>query len=170
MAYNKDKREDNRKSDGINILPGSNEYKERLLDKKGIDEKTQEDVYSAMVGKRRSKHYNKNKNDIKSSNEIKSEKDLDNNKIDDKEDEEIEIKEKKENENNFFDNATKEYLINKRLKKRVAEDKFYKKAYKKALETEDTKDDEYVKKRYKKDLKEMTLDHSKDVDDFELDF
>lgn len=170
MAYNKDKREDNRKFDGINILPGSNEYKERLLDKKGIDEKTQEDVYDAMRGKKRSKHYNKTKNDIKSVEEIKSEKDLDNNKIDDKEDEEILDKKKKENEANFFDSATKEYLINKRLKKRVAEDKAYKKAYKKALETETTKDDEYVNKKYKKDLKDITLDHSKDVDDFELDF
>lgn len=170
MAYNKDKREDNRKSDGINLFPGSNEYKERVLDKKGIDEKTQENVYDAMIGKKRSKHYNKNKKRIKSTDEIKSEKDLNNNKIDDNIDKEVEDKEKKDNENNFFDNATKEYLINKRLKKRVAEDNFYKNAYKKSLETETTKDDEYVKKKYKKDLRDMTLDHSKDVDDFELDF
>lgn len=170
MAYNKDKIEDNRKSDGINLFPGSNEYKERVLDKKGIDEKTQENVYDAMIGKRRSKHYNKNKKKIKSTEEIKSEKDLNNNKIDDNIDKEVEDKEKKDNEVNFFDNATKEYLINKRLKKRVAEDKFYKNAYKKSLETETTKDDEYVKKKYKKDLRDITLDHSKDVDDFELDF
>lgn len=164
------KKEDTRKSDGINLFPGSNEYKERVLDRKGIDEKTQENVYKAMSCKKRSDYYNKNKNKIKTSEKVKSEKDLDNNKIDDDVDKELLEKKEKEDEVNFFNDATREYLVNKRLKKRIAEDDMYKKAYKKALETETTKDDEYVKKRYRKELADMVIDHSKDIDDYELDF
>lgn len=170
MRYDKKKKTDTRKSDGANILPGSNEYKERLLDLKDIDEKEQDKVYDSFKSGKVNKYYNANKNDIKSSDEYKRGLDKNNNKKDDSLDKDLVKKEKKNKASKSFDNTRMQYIINKRLKKRILADDLYKNARRHAKKTEDLEDDRMVEKKNKKNLSKVVFDNSKGNDDLEFEF
>lgn len=161
--------EDNRKSDGINLSLGSPEYREYVMDKKGIDEKVQENVKKSLNNSKRSDYYNTHSGKIKSKEEIKSEKDLNNNKVDDEIDKDLIKKEKGEAIEKDFESMVNNQIINKRLKKRVMEDKILRDAKERVLETESLEDDKYVRKTFTKKLNDAVFDNSKDFDDMEYD-
>lgn len=128
-------------TNGIHLEMGSGEYKEYLMDKKGIREIEQDRVKADKV-------------DIEQA--VKPEIDIE------KKSEDFDIKKSLEDE--FSKNFTKDRIY-KQIKKSANSKKVLKDAEIKASKTETKKDDEFVKKELPKEIKIKVYDPSVTKDD-----